>query len=325
MHGDGTGRIALPLPPRPLPTDTYVDPLVLDVTRSGPLTVVYYVGIGRLDSQNVLTLVDHGLFAVQVDDVGGVLTPDLPVRLSLPEITGVDPNSARHGSLSAGVDRLALVADSPNASILMTAKVERDSTLKIAGLSELTVVGDLLTIGVPDPNFPNALGMTGTVAYSPDGANIVASIYFDLWRIYLSTGKTELLTPNTDRFAEWNPSFSPNGNAVAFTRSQIRNDGSLSRDSDIYSLTLANGVVTAVTTNNNAGNAATVRNNAMWSSDNQWIGFSAYTSFRTPRNAPCSWLVNSEIFLIRADGSTTATQITNTNGSSVEVWPRWGW
>jgi hypothetical protein len=35
--------------------------------------------------------------------------------------------------------------------------------------------------------------------------------------------------------------------------------------------------------------------------------------------------VNSDIFLIKADGSTTATQITNTNGTSVEVWSRWGW
>jgi Tol biopolymer transport system component len=62
----------------------------------------------------------------------------------------------------------------------------------------------------------------------------------------------------------------------------------------------------------------------MWSSDGTRIGFSAYTS-RTPRRSPCSGLVNSEIFLIAADGSTTASQITNTSGTSVEAWPKWGW
>src|SRR5512145_1663745 len=49
MRGDGTGRIALPLPQLPQPTAEfrYWDPWVLDVTTSGPLTVLYYVGILR--------------------------------------------------------------------------------------------------------------------------------------------------------------------------------------------------------------------------------------------------------------------------------------
>lgn len=55
-----------------------------------------------------------------------------------------------------------------------------------------------------------------------------------------------------------------------------------------------------------------------------WLGFTAYTA-GTKRTSPCSGLVNSELFMIKADGSTTATQITNTNGTSVEVWPRSGW
>src|SRR5262249_43300330 len=130
MHGDGTGRIPL-LPPLPLPTDSYQQPTILDVTTSGPLTVVYYVGISRvvvINGQNVFTLVDHGLFAVQVDDVRGVLTLEPPVRLSLPDIAGADLNSARNGSFSpiGFGDRLALVAASPSASVLVTAKVDRD-------------------------------------------------------------------------------------------------------------------------------------------------------------------------------------------------------
>ena len=68
MRGDGTGRFALPLPSLPLPTDSYWGPLVLDVTTSGPTTVLYYTGIARIvvvNGQNVLTLVDYGLFVVQ--------------------------------------------------------------------------------------------------------------------------------------------------------------------------------------------------------------------------------------------------------------------
>lgn len=329
MRADGSGRIALPLPPRPLATDQYWGPLVLDVTTGGPLTVVYYVGIRRVAS--VFTLVDYGLFAVQVNDAGGVLTPDPPVRLSLPEIAGVDPNLARNGSFSpAGSgDRLALVATSPTTSVLMTARVDRDATMRITGLSDLVVVGDLYEIGVPDPGFPAEQGFTGDIDYSPDGQSIAASIYYDLWKIDLGVGNTylaaERLTQNSDGFAEWNPAFSPDGSRVAYTGGVITRSGGVSgRGSDIYSLTLAPRVVAPVTTNGNKGAAASARNNAIWSPDGASIGFSAYAA-KTPRRSPCSDLVNSEIFLIRADGSTPATQITNTNGTSVEAWPRWGW
>ena len=36
-------------------------------------------------------------------------------------------------------------------------------------------------------------------------------------------------------------------------------------------------------------------------------------------------LVNREIFVINADGSGTASLITDTNGTSVEGMPKWGW
>ena len=136
MRGDGSARIALPLPQLPQPTaeHQYRDPWILDVTTSGPLTVVYYVGIVRVN-QNQSTLVDSGLFAVQLDDVGGVLLPDpgLPVRLTLPAdvgFLGVNPNRARSGSFSPFRDRLALVANSQAASVLMTARVDRDGYLE---------------------------------------------------------------------------------------------------------------------------------------------------------------------------------------------------
>ena len=70
---------------------------------------------------------------MQLDDVGGVLLPDpgAPVRLTLPAdvgFVGVNPNKARSGSFSPVRDRLALVANSEAASVLMTARVDRDGS-----------------------------------------------------------------------------------------------------------------------------------------------------------------------------------------------------
>ena len=327
MRGDGTGRVALPLPSLPDPaTDRYWSPYVLDVTTSGPPTVIYYVGISR---QNQLALVDDGLFAVQLNDDGGVLTAGTAVPLSLPPIAGVDPNRAVRGAFSpiGSGDRLALVANNLTSSVLMTARVDRDANSRIIGLSDLVAVGDLYSIGTPDPKFPTAKG-SGTVDYSPDGGSIVASVYLDLWMINLQTGNTylsaERLTQNTDGFTEWNPAFAPDGSRIAFTAGPITRNGGV-RDPEIYSLALETRAVTSVTTSKNKGAAASSRNNAIWSADGEWIGFSASVNTRTPRGSACSDLVNSEIFLIKADGSTIATPLTNTNGTSVEAWPKWGW
>ena len=334
MRGDGSGRIALPLPqlPEPMGEYEYWDQGVLDVTTSGPLTVLYYTVIAR---RNPLTFVDFGLFAVQLNDVGGVLAPDAgsPVRLNLPTdvgFPGVDPNRARSAAFSPFRDRLAFVASSGAASVLMTARIDRDpSTLKITGLSDLVVVGDLYSLGLPDPNFPTSKGFTGDIDYAPDGSSIVAAIYYDLWLVHLSSENTnagvDLLTANTDGFAEWKPSYSPDGTRIAYTAGAIVASNGEIRSTDIYSLTLDMGAVTRVTSNKNKGDAASSRNAAMWSSDGTLIGFSAYLSSRTPRNSPCAGLVNSEIFLISADGSNTASAITDTNGTSVEAWPKWGW
>jgi hypothetical protein len=330
MRSNGTERVVLPFPPLPLPTDRYVSPFVLDVTTSGPLTVVYRVGIGRIviiEGKPTLELIDKGVFAVQVNDVGGVLMLDPLIRLSLPEIAGVDPNQAWHGSFSpiGSGDRLALVANSATAWVLMTAHVERDLTMRIIALSDLVVVGDLLSIGVPDAKFPSESGFTGYVDYSPDGNSVVASIYFDLWQIFLNTDNTyasaQRLTENSEGFAEWNPAFSPDGSRIAYTGGAITRSGGV-RNTDIYALNLTANVVIPVTTNKNKGSAASSRNNPIWSPDGGSIGFTAYT--KTTRRSSCP-SVNSEIFLIPADGSATATQITDTNGTSAEAWSRWGW
>src|SRR5262249_38830388 len=154
-------------------------------------------------------------------------------------------------------------------------KVERDfTTSEITGLSDLVTVGDLYSIGFPDPNFPAQKGFTGFVDYSPDGRSIVASIYYDLWMIHLSGDNTylsaERLTENTDGFAEWNPSFSPDGNFVAYTGGRIAVSGGV-RDPDIFSLALRTHAIIRVT----KSNAGSSRNNAIWAPDGASIGFTA--------------------------------------------------
>ncbi len=294
MRGDGSARIALPLPPLPQPTGEYRywDPWILDVSTSGPLTVVYYVGISRLN-QKTFTLVDFGLFAVQLGDVGGVLRLTLARRCGSP----CPRMWASWGSIQTppGVgrfllfgDRLALVANSQAASVLMTARVDRDgSTLKVTGLSDLVVVGDLYSLGLPDPTVPASKGFTGNVDYSPDGSSIVASIYYDLWLIHLSSentnGGADLLTANTDGFAEWKPAYSPEGTRIAYTAGPIAASTGGVSTTDIHSLTLDTRAVTRVTTNKNKGTAALFRQNAMWRADGTAIGFSAFTS-ATPRS-----------------------------------------
>src|SRR4029450_9977923 len=89
------------------------------------------------------------------------------------------------------------------------------------------------------------------------------------------------LTANTDGFAEWKPSFSPDGTRIAYTAGPLTTSGGGGGVSggkmDINCLTLATGAVTRVTTNRNKGRAASGRHNGMWRSDGAWIGFFGQT------------------------------------------------
>ena len=331
MRGDSSGRIALPFPSLPLPTDRYSQPEVLDVTTSGPTTVLYRVAITRIEvvnGMNVLRLVSQGVFAVQVDDAGGVLTAHSPVPLSLPPILGVDPNNARYASFSPLGDRVALVGLESGSRMLMTAQVERDSNLKIIGLSSLFAVTVLLSIGTPGPGVPTNAA-AGDIDYAPDGRSLVASVYHDLWLIQLREDNTflnaERLTQTDNGFVEFRSAFSPNGGHIAFVGGEINPRTGGVRDTEIYSLDTATRAVVQVTRNQNSGTAADGRDSPMWSPDSAWIGFMASTSGRTRRGTACEGLVNRDIFLIQADGSTKAIQLTNTNGTSAEYFPKWGW
>jgi len=93
---------------------------------------------------------------------------------------------------------------------------------------------------------------------------------------------------------------------------------------NIYTVGALSGAVTPITSTAGKGKSFSSPNDAMWAPDGASIGFAAYTS-STARRAPCSALVNSDIFSINSDGSGTASLITNTNGTSVEGAPKWGW
>ena len=334
IRGDGTGRVALPLPPLPEPASAfrYGTPRVLDVTTSGATTVVYQLAITQRDGT---APADTALYAVQVNDNGGSsLEPANPLRLALPAdvpVSGeasVNPNRAWHGAFSSAgpEERLALVVWTGTANVLMTVKVDRDTSTSVTSLSDVIVVAELESLGVPDPGVASS-GFTGTIDYAPDGSGIVASIYHDLWLVRLTSEHTldaaEQLTPNTDGAVEWNPSSSPDGLRVAYTAGRLTGSGRVG-NTNIYTVGVFSGTVTPITSPAGKGKSVSSPNDAMWTPDGTSIGFAAYTS-STARRATCSALVNSEIFLINSDGSGTASLITNTNGTSVEGAPKWGW
>ena len=81
----------------------------------------------------------------------------------------------------------------------MTAAVDRDLNEAITGLSDFVVLGDLSSLGQVSP----------LIDYSSDGSSIVLSISSDLYRLHplnnTINGAADLLTPNTDGFADGIP------------------------------------------------------------------------------------------------------------------------
>jgi hypothetical protein len=203
-------RVLLPLP-APLNGVQY-GTFVLDVSTSGPVTVLL-----------------HGLFAVQVSDIAGDLVPDAPMNLRL----AADPrlpanlNDALFAKFSPTGDRIALVSD----GILVIADVVRDANQKITGLTNPTVVANLFDIGSPsDSNITVGDSYVGYPDFSPDGTQLVVSIYSDLWLLTLgSDGRTldsvEQPLTRTIGESEFYAAFSPDGHALAYIRGPNRHVG----------------------------------------------------------------------------------------------------
>jgi len=313
MRGDGTGRVVLPLPP-PVGTVQW-GKQVYDVTTSGPVTVL-------------LT----GLFAIQVNDIGGMLTPDPagPVNLRFADTTGLPPNiNNASANLSPTGDRVAFYTD----GVVVIADLARDASEKIIGFTNANVVANLFAIGSPsDSNATGGYAYTGGLDFSPDGTTLVASIYADLWLLHLSADGHTLLSSQpltrTVGTSEWEAAFSPDGSKIAYTSAVNRYFKSIAGyaaptdATNIYTLDLSTLRITQVTTQKSTGGSGS-RTSAAWSPDGLYLTFTAPGAL-AGRNSTCT-AVNYDLFRIKADGTAPATSLTNTTGTGVEMRGKWGW
>ena len=301
-------RVQLPLPPLINGQQVWSRPL--DVSTRGPVTV----------------LLDH-LFAVQVDDIGGNLIPKAPVNIRLPNDPSLpaDINNPQAKFSPLG-DRVALTAD----GVLVVADIVRDVNDEIVGLTNPTVVANLLSIGSPsDSNLSGGGPFTGFPDFSPDGSRIVVSIYSDLWLLDLESDGHTLHSAKpltrTVGDTEWQAAFSPDGNTLAYVSGpNLRFHGTVSgphlRFLNIFTLNLVTLAVSQVTPENTFVDPES----PAWSPDGQFLAFMAQGG-RVPRNSFCSALVNYDIYELKADGTGTAIPLTATVGTGVEMWPQWGW
>ena len=312
MRGDGTGRVQLPLPAPVEGAPSWFGKMVYDISTSGPVTVML-----------------AGLQAVQVNELGGVLVPDEPVNLRLPEDPNLPPG-INDGSiaLSPRGDRIALY----NGAIVI-ADIVRDLSGKIVALTNPTVAANPYNLGSPADTNSKCCSSFGYVDFSPDGTRLVVTSYGDLWLLELAADGHTLLSSRpltrTVGTQEWDAAFSPDGRTIAYTGAdnkyiQSMDDFALPGNTEnIYQLDLTTLKTTLLTTKKNKGGSGDGRNGAAWSPDGREILFYA-PGPPGGRNSACG-LGNPDLFKIKADGTAPATNLTNTVGTSKEIWCSWGW
>jgi hypothetical protein len=267
----------------------------LDVSTSGPLTVLL-----------------NGLRAVAVDVVDGSLVPAATlVDLRVPGI-----NLGGVAQFSPAGDRLAAVSSGK----LFIADIVLGADGRPASLANATEVVDLLTIGSPSDS-DSGDGSVTSLSFSPDGTQIVTTIYEDLWLLTLgpdghtlSPSSPPVPLTRTFREDEDQAVISPDGTRIAYVR--IRNGRAT-----IFALNLATSEVADVLAGRNRAESAL---NPAWSPDSQFLAFSARGA-RAPRQSSCSGLVNYDLYVVSSDGTGTTSLLTNTVGTGVEGRLRWGW
>ena len=182
---------------------------------------------------------------------------------------------------------------------------------------------------LPTRSFSGGGGFTGFPDFSPDGTQIVLSIYGDLWRLTLGADghtldSSQPLT-RTGGDTEWYAAFSPDGSKLAYVGGRNRSQGVDSQSMKIFTLNVVTHEVNQVTSAGTKQGSLVDPESPAWSPDGQFLAFMAQGS-QPPRNMYCPCVfVNYEIFMIRADGTGTPTKVTNTVGTGVELRSQWGW
>lgn len=127
--------------------------------------------------------------------------------------------------------------------------------------------------------------------------------------------------------------FSPDGRKLAFTAFDLKlstkgpSKGTYTSDpAKLYVLDLDSGVAAVPLLNRNnmgeAQNSSLGFREPSWSPDGTYIVFSARGG---KSNKPPCGSGNTDIFIIRSDGTGQATSLTRTDTTSKEQWPQWGW
>lgn len=319
MRGDGTGRVRL--------ADAYGS--ADDVSRGGwPITVL-------MNDWN------STLYAVEVTDVAGQMEVGPLVSLH-----SLGENLWFQGSvISLVTNRLAYVTPGPDPygypTSFWVANLVRDTAGKIIGTTNHRLLARSDAIGSPSDlpeGTPIYDGPNRGIAFSSDGGSLLVAVYGDLWRLYLGANgellSKERLTQTRER-VEWGPDFSPDGRKIAFmvydlkfnTKGPNRGRYTYGAENIIYTLDLVpSATPVPVLTRDNLGEASGSigpLRGTTWSPDGAYLAFNA-RSTKTRRTAPCGG-GNTEIFIIRSDGSGQAIALTKTATTSMEWIPRWGW